>query len=531
MLGQSKSEKSPEIPSYGFENYTTFTPISFESVSNHPTSPDFFKGSTNEQNSDNTIASQSILPNHKSNSTITDPPFYSQSPPLNSLPLKEQGFLDHSKPIDKNWTKYRDNNDNHKSLSLKIAERKLEKNNISKKTNYPGIGISKSATTFKPSKTPFFALVKNKSSSTTTHKSSPIPPRKSKTNQNTLISALEKWTKGHEEERFQVTRMGKSNAEQLYQIVDSGFLLGIGADPNVTDIRGNTPLTLAAISGFTEIVLLLLQFGADPRSGSDRISPSAMVRLRLKQLRAQIRRSRPYVKSPSSSKQLGTSRYRAVRSRAYMISQECFSILRILKYYIDGEVLNNPNSKLLLNSQEPLENTSDQIDPSWVAYDHKDETVLPVSTNFKLVFDELTTQLQNMGFPENKTDQNSLINGQKLVPSNNNLAIEGGEQYGHVSEIIPNPKNVFNNSSIPNSNDNNNTKKTFYDTSTDKYVSTENGNSTKESDNIQTNISQNTSSDFSEPLKLVNLDYDADDEEIEQLLDKLGTLVESLCLK
>ncbi|PIA17720.1 ankyrin, partial [Coemansia reversa NRRL 1564] len=48
-------------------------------------------------------------------------------------------------------------------------------------------------------------------------------------------------------------------------MVTAFTLLHMGAPVNVVDNLGNTPLTLAAISGSANIVLMMLEAGADPR--------------------------------------------------------------------------------------------------------------------------------------------------------------------------------------------------------------------------------------------------------------------------
>ncbi|KAJ2765899.1 hypothetical protein IWQ56_003919, partial [Coemansia nantahalensis] len=119
--------------------------------------------------------------------------------------------------------------------------------------------------------------------------------------------------------RRTVSEMGQGDADTILQMIRGGIsvdvadaagrtalhaacscgndagvrqLLHMGAAPNARDRIGNTPLTLAATGVRADIVVLLLEAGADPRIGGALVLATAMVRARLQLLRASIRQAR-----------------------------------------------------------------------------------------------------------------------------------------------------------------------------------------------------------------------------------------------
>ncbi|PVU90679.1 hypothetical protein BB561_004773 [Smittium simulii] len=368
-----------------------------------------------------------------------------------------------------------------------------------------------------------------------------------------FASILKKWTEGHQEERMHISKMGKSTTSELIQMIQDGLsivvtdearrtalhvacsvgnleavelLLKLGADPNAIDIRGNTPLTLAAMSGYTEIVLLLLQHGADPKSGSDRLSPSAMIRLRIKQLRAQIKRNR--TNTLQFSRKTGekqSHKFRAVRQKAFMVSQECMSILKILQYYTANDRLKNLKAKknTFYNREAFGGNDSDD----YITDIESDNNTDLVSTSIRDAFVDLSAHLQNLSFKENQIqtvsnldvgdDSGDIRINSKITTLASNLSTESFISSTRLTEDM----NVKTEQMC---------KSTFDDFSNPE-TKIYNGDSSNSSQfSLADPETLKSGNSLSELSSYTVEDEDTDSREIENVLDKLGSLVDQLNL-
>ncbi|KAJ2804299.1 hypothetical protein H4R21_001694 [Coemansia helicoidea] len=156
--------------------------------------------------------------------------------------------------------------------------------------------------------------------------------------------------------RRTVSEMGQGDADTILQMIRGGIsvdvadaagrtalhaacscgndagvrqLLHMGAAPNARDRIGNTPLTLAATGVRADIVVLLLEAGADPRIGGALVLATAMVRARLQLLRASTRQAR-IAEAALDPDDAHTIRERRIQSAA--VACECVDIIRLLRY-------------------------------------------------------------------------------------------------------------------------------------------------------------------------------------------------------
>ncbi|KAJ2658818.1 hypothetical protein IWW48_003805 [Coemansia sp. RSA 1200] len=106
------------------------------------------------------------------------------------------------------------------------------------------------------------------------------------------------------------------------------LLLRMGADANAVDRVGNTPLTIAATSAQVDLVVPLLEAGADPKIGKGLVSAMAMVRSRLRLLRAHIRHARAAEKTAAAP-----TAARARRLHAVAVARQCVDIIHLLRLH------------------------------------------------------------------------------------------------------------------------------------------------------------------------------------------------------
>ncbi|KAJ2841446.1 hypothetical protein GGI22_007889, partial [Coemansia erecta] len=106
------------------------------------------------------------------------------------------------------------------------------------------------------------------------------------------------------------------------------LLLHMGADANAVDRVGNTPLTIAATAALIDLVVPLLEAGADPQIGKGMVSAMAMVRSRLRLLRAHIRHARAAEKVAAEP-----TAARARRLHAVAVARQCVDIIHLLRLH------------------------------------------------------------------------------------------------------------------------------------------------------------------------------------------------------
>ncbi|PVV02060.1 hypothetical protein BB560_003497 [Smittium megazygosporum] len=354
-------------------------------------------------------------------------------------------------------------------------------------------------------------------------------------NQNdSLASVLQKWKTGHQEERMQITKMGKSNKFELHEMINSGInisitdevhrtalhvacsvgnleavdiLLKMGANPNATDILGNTPLILAAISGHTDIVLLLLRHGANPKEGSKNISPSAMIRLRLKQLRAQIRKNRELMRSysPSTLVHKG-SKLKAARNDAYMVSRECRSILRILRYYTFNSNSQKPVS--FDSATRSIIQTGEYDSDDFISDNEFESSDSSLSVDIKDAFEDITHHLRGLSVSGKSNKSQSTSLNSALIPGNTSYAPPS--RFSKVNRIFK----VYEESSITSLEDE--------WTSDEKDIASDNiHKGAFEQLSVDDTNSQNTNTGN-------EFENDTSTHEVELVLDKLGSLIDKL---
>ncbi|KAJ2859661.1 hypothetical protein GGH94_005984 [Coemansia aciculifera] len=196
-------------------------------------------------------------------------------------------------------------------------------------------------------------------------KSAGIGPHRSRRGRHTMHSELlgtaySRFKHDESKTRSTVTAMGQSDSDEITAMLGHGvsvniadsvgrtplhvacscgnleavrLLIHLGANVNATDNIGNTPLTIAATGARTNIILPLLEGGADPRIGRGIVSAMAMVRSRLRLLRMQIRQARTVEQIAANSCSDILPRVKERRRQSVEVAKECVEIIHLLREY------------------------------------------------------------------------------------------------------------------------------------------------------------------------------------------------------
>ncbi|KAJ2671019.1 hypothetical protein GGI25_005634 [Coemansia spiralis] len=230
-----------------------------------------------------------------------------------------------------------------------------------------------------------------------------------------LATAYARYMTDEQAIRRTVTEMGQGDSDTVLQMLRGGvsvnvkdsvgrtplhvacscgniegvrLLIHMGADVNALDKIGNTPLTIAATSAQTDIVIPLLEGGADPNIGKGLMSAMAMVKSRLRLLRAHIRHARTAEKLATMSMGVMLPTARQRRLQAVAVARECVDIIHLLRHYAAKR------------AEEKALRSSDVMHKAYEAASEEPQQAA-LSNQAASELDELSSQLLSLGFKGN----------------------------------------------------------------------------------------------------------------------------------
>ncbi|KAJ2837956.1 hypothetical protein FBU31_001033 [Coemansia sp. 'formosensis'] len=191
------------------------------------------------------------------------------------------------------------------------------------------------------------------------------------------------------------------------------LLIHMGASVNATDRIGNTPLTIAATGARTNIILPLLEGGADPRIGQGLVSAMGMVRSRLRLLRNQIRHARSVEQVAANSFADILPRIKERRMHSVNVAKECVETIRLLREYTRRHTM-----------------TESQGDPMRVIYKPASEATGSLADVDASELDSLSEQLLSMEIAGPQNEMGKILDPLSLADND----VQEQESNGSESE-------------------------------------------------------------------------------------------------